>query len=133
MVQQKGGSIMHATAERIPTLAQYYSSDLKTLGEQTELGVKYIDSELIAGRPIFVGTDKGNNLKYNADNTTEHYIVIVGKVIKDDKVYYRFYDPGRVSKADGINKDLLLLLGKDHSLKTEKGTIQNVSQVRRNN
>ncbi|BDD06437.1 hypothetical protein [Aureibacter tunicatorum] len=132
MVKQKGGTIFNAPADRLPTMAQYNrEKNPVTLKKQTELGVKYIDNQLKNGKPIFIGVDKKKIVsKYNSDHTTEHYIVIIGKVIKNNKVYYRYFDPGNLNVSEGASSNNLLLLGDDFSVKSKN---YSVAQVRQNN
>ena len=55
------------------------------------IGIETINNYLEQGRPITVGVHH----KFNAGNnegTTDHYIVIVGRGITNNQVYYRFYD-----------------------------------------
>lgn len=66
----------------------------------------------------------------------EHFIVIIAKVIKDNKVYYRFFDPGSVYGAKkGYNENNLLSLGDDISLQGDKPSSDKkytMSQIRQN-
>ncbi len=137
MVKQKGGSINHIVSSRIPMLLQQDGENMNLNG-QAGLGVRYIDKQLLAGKPVLVGVDDGRTKTYNPDHTTEHFITIVGKVIKDNKVYYRFFDPGTRNGAKyGYNEDNLLFLGENNILTGEKPwnkkTTYTVSQVRQNN
>lgn len=135
MVKQKGGSLKHEVTSRIPSLLQQ-DGESTLLNKQAELGVKYIDKQLLDGKPVMIGVDDGRVKTYNSDHTTEHYIVIVGKVIKDNKVYYRFFDPGSAYGAkNGYNENNLLFLGEDYSLKGNKPSSTRqytMSQVRQN-
>lgn len=115
MVTAKGGSLKHEVTSRIPTLLQQ-GGETRGLGRQAELGVKYIDEQLLAGKPVMIGVDDGRIEVYNDDATTEHYVVIVGKVITDGKVYYRYFDPGTRWGSKGYSADNLLLLGADFGL-----------------
>jgi hypothetical protein len=135
MVRQKGGSIQHEVTSRIPSLLQQ-DSESNNLNKQTELGVKYIDKQLLAGKPVLIGVDDGRVESYNADDTTEHFIAIVGKVVKEGQVYYRYFDPGTSrGELKGYNENNLLYLGEDFSLTgTKPGSTRTytVSQVRQN-
>ena len=115
MVKAKGGSVSHELASRLPTLLQQ-GTTTTLLNKQAELGVKYIDKQLIAGKPVMIGVDDGRIEVYNDDATTEHFIVIVGKVVKEGKVYYRYFDPATRWGQKGYSADNLLLLGADFSL-----------------
>lgn len=134
MTLQAGGTISHVTTSRIPTLLQQ-DGESKVLGEQASLGVKYIDKQLQEGRPVMIGVDDGRVAAYNADATTEHFIVIVGKVVDGGEVYYRFFDPGTSWGSKGYSATNLLHLGADSSLsgKSYSGSkTYTMAQVRQN-
>ena len=134
MVTAKGGSLKHEVTSRIPTLLQQ-DNQTRLLNRQAELGVKYIDEQLLAGKPVMIGVDKGTFGLDNADETTDHFVVIVAKVIKDGKIYYRYFDPGTRWGSKGYSEDNLLLIGADYSLtgKSYDGTKDyRMSQARQN-
>ncbi len=57
--------------------------------------VKYINEQLENAYPIVVGVDHTYGNTYNADKTTDHFIVIVGrKYDEKGKLYYLFYEVG---------------------------------------
>lgn len=115
MVKKKGGSLAMDVPDRLPTLLQQ-NNQTRLLNKQAELGVKYIDEQLLAGKPVMIGVDKGGFGLDNADQTTDHFVVIVAKVIKDGKIYYRYFDPGTHWGSKGYSEDNLLLIGTDYSL-----------------
>lgn len=120
MVESQGGSINSVKSSFLQTMVQDGGED-HHLGDQAKMGVNYVDSELLAGNPVFLAVDDGRTEVYNYDKTTEHYIVIVGKVIKDGKIYYRFFDPGTAHGATKGHVDTnLLLVGDDYSLTGSK-------------
>lgn len=134
MVRKKGGSLAMDVPDRLPTLLQQ-NNQTRLLNKQAELGVKYIDEQLLAGKPVMIGVDKGSFGLDNADQTTDHFVVIVAKVIKDGKVYYRYFDPGTRWGSKGYNENNLLLIGTDYSLtgKSYDGTKDyRMSQARQN-
>lgn len=136
MVRHKVPNILHNTPDRIPTIFQGDTKSTWILNQQAILGVKYIDREIEAGFPVFVGVDDGRTASYNADGTTEHYLVIVGKVVENGQLKYRFFDPGtRHGGAKGYASSNLLTLQQDHTLRGPKpGTksTYTIAQVRQN-
>lgn len=60
----------------------------------TRNGYKYMDGQLAIGNPVIVGVARhvpkywGNNL--NGDGTTDHFVLVVAKILGS----YQFYDPG---------------------------------------
>lgn len=134
MTLQAGGTISHVTTSRIPTLLQQ-DGESNVLGEQASLGVKYIDKQLQEGRPVMIGVDDGRVAAYNADATTEHFIVIVGKVVDGGEVYYRYFDPGTSWGSKGYSTGNLMHLGADNTLsgKSYSGSkTYTMAQVRQN-
>lgn len=135
-VRFKVSGIRHDISHRIVT---FHQKDGKgyAMAKQTELGIKYIDHELINGRPVMVGVDDGRTASYNADDTTEHFVVIVAKIIKEGKIHYQFFDPGsRRGPEKGYNPNNLLRLQDDFLLRGFKpGQTQKqytVAQIRQN-
>lgn len=70
----------------------------------------YIDSRLKLGKPVLIGVHYENDKDrlYNANKATLHYMVIIGKIHRRDKEYYRFYDPGRTKENVGVAATNLL-------------------------
>lgn len=120
MVLQKGIEIKNNTPDRIQVFLQTGGQN-HVMAKQAEMGIKYIDKELARGRPVFVGVDDGRTASYNADETTEHYVVIMSKLIKDEEVYYRFFDPGTShGAAKGYHENNLFKLESEFVLKGSK-------------
>ena len=98
-----------------------------------ENGVKYIDKSLEAGYPVLVGVNHTLNYGYNEGvNTTDHYVIIVGKLCENGEVKYRFWD---VATRRGASEDFKFTLMKD-KLYTDRtwksGREYIVTQIRRN-
>ncbi|MCU0350633.1 MAG: DUF4157 domain-containing protein [Flavobacterium sp.] len=137
MMKKGGGIMFNSHADAIPTMSQAEyvlnkKKNNKVLGAQAILGVKYIDDLLSKGKPVMVGIDKIKYEKYNADKTTEHWIVIVGKKVVGNKVFYTYFDPGAVTKEGGIGESNLLFLGEDNSLTKiiDDNSFHTVSNIR---
>ena len=103
---------------------------------KAQQGVNYIDSELEKGNPVLVGTHYKFGYEGNTDNTTDHYIVIIGRGCENDKRFFRFYEVGTSYPEKGQSLKNKLYLEDNFLL---KGTGQHntshkyiVSQVRKN-
>ena len=73
------------------TQTDYLSIDVL----KAKQAVKYINEQLENAYPIVVGVDHTYGNTYNADKTTDHFIVIVGrKYDEKGKLYYLFYEVG---------------------------------------
>ncbi|MBF8458401.1 glycoside hydrolase family 104 protein [Kaistella sp. G5-32] len=100
--------------------------------------VSYLDSELEKGHPVQVGVDHGLGYKINnnADHTTDHFVVIVGRKCEGNKCYYIFYDVGTSHKEKGASDNNRLYFDKaDYSLKGKtvyNGNFYTVTQIRKN-
>ncbi|WP_048509723.1 glycoside hydrolase family 104 protein [Chryseobacterium sp. FH2] len=98
----------------------------------------YLDSELEKGHPVQVGVDHGIGYKINnnADHSTDHFVVIIGRKCDGNKCYYLFYDVGTSHKEKGANDNNRLYFDKtDYSLKGKtvyNGHFYTVTQVRKN-
>lgn len=90
------------------------------------------------GHPVQVGVDHGLGYKINnnADHSTDHFVVIIGRKCDGNKCYYLFYDVGTSHKEKGASDDNRLYLDKiDYSLKGKtvyNGHFYTVTQVRKN-
>ncbi|WP_394773617.1 glycoside hydrolase family 104 protein [Flavobacterium sp.] len=101
-------------------------------------GVEYLDSELEKGNPVQVGVDHDLNYKINnnADHSTDHFIVIIGRGCDEGKIYYSFYDVGTSFEKKGASDSNRLYLDiSDNSLKGKtvyNGNFYTVTQIRKN-
>ncbi len=76
----------------IQVAVQLADGSLKGTGRQQE-GIDYIDWQISRGNPVIVGLDDNNRrAHYNYDNTTEHFVVITGRLTDEEGVYYRFFE-----------------------------------------
>ncbi len=100
--------------------------------------ISYLDSELEKGHPVQVGVDHGLGYKINnnADHSTDHFVVIVGRKCNGIKCYYLFYDVGTSHKEKGASDNNRLYLDEtDKSLRGKtvyNGHLYTVTQIRKN-
>jgi hypothetical protein len=64
--------------------------------------IKCIDKHLELGRPIIVGVNHTIGNKYN-EGTTDHFVVIYGREICKDGIYYMYYEVGKTNITAGYN------------------------------
>ena len=67
--------------------------------DQNEIkdGMKYLDDSLDKGYPVTVGvnhTFKGRKHGIINEDTTDHYVLIIGRYCENGKTYYPYYDVG---------------------------------------
>jgi|GEM_PF-4647041 len=90
------------------------------IDHEAEQGKGKLDEMLEAGMPVIVGVNR-NSEKHNAKWTnthregglspTDHYVVIVGRIVQPDgSVGYRYFDPGRTNASNGADPKNLLVV-----------------------
>jgi len=100
-----------------------------------------LNEQLELGHPVIVGLDDGRNATYNKDNSTEHFVVITGRLSDElGRIYFRFFEVGTHSDnkqrygVGGINRlylqDDSWLFGPKHIGTTSRS--YTVCQIRKN-
>lgn len=83
-------------------------------------GVEIINEYLNNGDPITVGVHHTFGTTYNSDNTTDHFIVIMGRGLDNGQVYYRFYEVATRHQNMGTHaQNRLYLNGQEASGRTQ--------------
>ncbi len=71
---------------------------------QARKAVKYINNALSSGIPVLIGVDYAPGAPVqNHDNTTNHFVVIVGAGTDANGKYYRFFDSATNQPARGVS------------------------------
>ena len=137
--------ILHQVAREDKTsTSKDQSVYLKIDTDVAKRSIDYIDEQLELGHPVLVGVDHtfdrknsaGNPL--NSDDTTDHFIVIIGRGYQDDKAYYLFYEVAAKVEDEMLGKSdsNRLYVHEDYSLRgiPATNTSRNyvVTQVRKN-
>ncbi|HEU4328317.1 MAG TPA: SH3 domain-containing protein [Roseiflexaceae bacterium] len=102
---------------------------------QAGVGLGYIDQELEAGRPVIVGVDHKVGTTYNADHTTDHFVVVIEKGMDSDgKIFYRYFDPytRHAERGASPNNKLYLNGNTATGMRADNKREYHLSQVRRN-
>lgn len=108
-------------------------SQLKIINSKD--GKKYIDTQLKTNKVVLVGVDDGRTESYNTDDTTEHFLVIVGKGCENGAIFYRYFDVGTKHISKGTNLTNKLYLKNDGKISGNSpggNKIYTIAQVRRN-
>lgn len=115
--KSKVSNIIQKEGERYESL-EHNALDVQKTAEQA---YQYIHDLLDAGKPVVVGVDhtynriltghkkstkSAANGGYNNDETTDHFIVIVGKGIEGNIPYFEYVDPATKNGAKGQNNRL---------------------------
>lgn len=81
------------------TVTTYNATPLNYENDKFIEAIKYMKEKLRNGLPILIGTHYINvNSTFvpnNVNRATRHFMVVVGMGMDGDKLYFRFYDPGR--------------------------------------
>ena len=97
--------------------------------ENLKQSIDYINSELEKNNPVIVGLHYKFGYKGNTDNTTDHFVVIIGRGYENSAQYFRYYEVGTEHPKKGKNINNRLFVQDDLTIKGGKYII---SQVRRN-
>jgi hypothetical protein len=122
MIEQFGVTTNRSQAIDIATLINKDNwekqSDLQADVAKFTESIFYIDETLTAGNPVLIGVHYENEKDklYNANKATLHYMIIVGKIHKNDKEYYWFYDPGTSNELKGKSVDNLLEIDRNRNM-----------------
>ena len=79
-------------------------------------GIDLINEYLDDGIPIIVGVDYHDGHPGNADETTDHWLVIVGRATTGNQTCYRYYDAQTGHVSIGTSSDNTLCEQDDHTL-----------------
>ncbi|MCP3141048.1 LysM peptidoglycan-binding domain-containing protein [Pyxidicoccus xibeiensis] len=98
------GATVTGPGERIQVAKSENSKGQVTVDpKKAAEGRKYIDSQLDAGKPVVVGVSHKDS-NYNADQLTDHFVVITGRGVDEKgRTYYTFHDPGTKQQAKGAD------------------------------
>ncbi|HNP08519.1 MAG TPA: fibronectin type III domain-containing protein, partial [Cyclobacteriaceae bacterium] len=80
-------------------------------------GIQLINDHLNRNIPIMVGVDYHDGHPGNSDQTTDHWLVIVGRTTTNNQTCYRYYDAQTGIESIGTSTDNELCEQDDHSLK----------------
>lgn len=82
---------------------QIYTTQNGVNTSQLSQGLSYLKSALSRGIPVIVGVDDAPGHTGNLDNTTDHFIVIVGMGHNTNGNYFQFYDNASSNASQGAS------------------------------
>ncbi len=121
------------TDASVVQMAKYKSAEEQVLVIQNDVekGVQVIHDHLENEKPIMVGVDHSLGHPGNYDETTDHWIVVVGRKTDSEGTHFLFFDPQTSHKSIGTSEDNKLTVQDDYSLKgTYRGKTYTVTMVR---
>ncbi|CAA0224040.1 conserved hypothetical protein [Tenacibaculum maritimum] len=87
------------------------------LDDGTKKAIEYLDQELEKGNPILVGVRHTYfSTEYNYDNSTDHFVTVVGRGCENGKRFFRFYEVGTSYPDKGQHNDNKLFVNEDSSV-----------------
>ncbi|MFZ5972425.1 MAG: hypothetical protein ACOYXA_12605, partial [Bacteroidota bacterium] len=98
-------------------MTKYNSEGVLTIQKNIEEGKSVIDSHLDSGKPIIVGVDWKPGHTGNYDETTDHWIIIVARIIAGNSTCYRYFDPQTSQKEVGTSEANKLCVQSDGTIK----------------
>lgn len=86
---------------------QIYKENTGVNNSQLNDGLSYLKYALSNGIPVIAGVDlkSGTSTNPGTDNTTDHFIVIVGMGQDSNGKYFRFYDNATGNQLSGTHED----------------------------
>jgi len=87
------------------------------LEENTKKAIAYLDQELEKGFPVLLGVRHSyKSEEQNYDNTTDHYVTVVGRGCESNKRFFRFYEVGTSNSVNGQHDDNKLFVNENWSI-----------------
>ncbi|MBK6984131.1 MAG: hypothetical protein IPH32_04955 [Bacteroidetes bacterium] len=100
--------------QRKGTIQTYSKSEysIKVMSYSKALAINLINRSLESNKPVMVGLiiggEAGSPADGNADQTSNHYVVIVGRIKIDNKYYFRYYDNASSNNNLNMSTDNLI-------------------------
>ncbi|MFL0081349.1 hypothetical protein [Tenacibaculum maritimum] len=87
------------------------------LDDGTKKAIEYLDQELEKDNPILVGVRHTYfSTEYNYDNSTDHFVTVVGRGCENGKRFFRFYEVGTSYSDKGQHDDNRLYINDNWSI-----------------
>jgi hypothetical protein len=99
MLESAGFEPVGPADTSVVQMTKYNDSGELTVQDNAKKGIEIINEHLDAGRPIVVGVDWKSSHTGNFDETTDHWIIIVGRIKDGNNTCYQYFDP-QTSQAD---------------------------------
>jgi RHS repeat-associated protein len=116
MMESKGYKNAGSDDSRNKQMTKYNDNGELTIQPGLKDGRAMIDNYLKSGKPVTVGVDYKSGHTGNGDETTDHWIVIVGSQSGKDGTSYYYYDPQTSQESIGTSSNNKLTLQKDGTL-----------------
>lgn len=99
---QDAGFIPVSAHKRLDIATYDRSENLVSTGKEQE-GITLIDQMLDSGMPVLVGVNRGRKRVNNSNKSTNHFVLIVARLIENGVKSYLHYDPGTTHKEKGTS------------------------------
>ena len=119
MLSSCGYTAVSSTDKSVVQMTKYKSNEEQIIVIQKDIqkGLAVIHEHLDNGIPIIVGVDHSLGDTGNVDETTDHWILIVGRKTDADGIHFLFFDPQTGNKSIGTSDKNRLTVQEDYTLK----------------
>ena len=129
MLETAGYETVAPTHADVIQMTRVNEDDVLTAQDDIEDGIDLINEYLDDEIPVMVGADYHPGHPGNIDETTDHWLVIVGRTTTNNQTCFRYYDAQTAHESIGTGADNLLCEQNDHTL---TDTFREGSQYERN-
>jgi hypothetical protein len=117
MLESSGYTTVEPSDTSVVQMTKYNEDGVLTIQENIEKGKILIDNHLNSGRPIIVGVDWKPGHTGNYDQTTDHWIILVARIIQGNLTCYRYFDPQTGQEEVGTSEANKLCVQSDGTIK----------------
>ena len=104
LAKDGGASVMGPTTNiQIATAEDAQTGAVTIDASKAQQGIAYIDAELEAGRPVAVGVSFYGGYTGNADDITDHFVLLDGRGADDEGRYFTYLEVGTTKKEVGTD------------------------------
>ncbi|MEQ9219096.1 MAG: fibronectin type III domain-containing protein [Cyclobacteriaceae bacterium] len=116
MLETAGYETVEPNHADVIQMTQVNSENVLEVQDNISDGINLINEHLDEGIPIMVGADYHDGHPGNVDETTDHWLVIVGRNTENGETCFRYYDAQTGHESIGTNEENLLCEEEDRRL-----------------
>lgn len=117
MLESSGYVTSDPSDSSVVQMTKYDKDGVLTIQDGIVEGKRIIDSHLDSGKPIIVGVDWITGHTGNYDKTTDHWIIIVARIVENNSTCYRYFDPQTSQEGIGTSENNKVCLQSDGTIK----------------
>jgi len=116
MLENAGYQTVAPNHEEVVQMTRADENDVLEVQDEILDGIHLINEHLNNNIPVMVGVDYHDGHPGNLDETTDHWLVIVGRTTTNNQTCYRYYDAQTAHESIGTSTDNVLCEQDDHTL-----------------